>query len=198
MELNESRRKDNPRPNWSFNADANTGHAFGILLASVGALRPYGLRRRLTLALGLMKLGKQVAMFLLALVAVDYLCTQIVNAARTQYLAHLDHGAWWPANFAALEFLELSIYGFVFAVVGVIISAAIKQKIQAVLVASALAITYSTVAFFIEPDLPFARYSHAPIWLWVVSWSQFYTPVLACTITAYFFGSCLHVKRETA
>jgi hypothetical protein len=39
-------------PNKSFNADANTGHAFGILLASVGALRPDGLRRRLTRALG--------------------------------------------------------------------------------------------------------------------------------------------------
>jgi len=39
-------------PNWSFNADANTGHGFAILLASVGTLRPFGLRRRLTLALG--------------------------------------------------------------------------------------------------------------------------------------------------
>jgi hypothetical protein len=28
-------------PNKSFNADANTGHGFAILLASVGALRPY-------------------------------------------------------------------------------------------------------------------------------------------------------------
>ena len=27
------------RPNWSFNADANTGHAFGIFMACVGALR---------------------------------------------------------------------------------------------------------------------------------------------------------------
>jgi ribosomal protein L13E len=41
-----------PQPNESFNADANTGHGFAILLASVGALRPYGLRRRLTRALG--------------------------------------------------------------------------------------------------------------------------------------------------
>jgi hypothetical protein len=39
-------------PNWRFNADANIGHAFGIFMASVGALRPYGLRRRLTWALG--------------------------------------------------------------------------------------------------------------------------------------------------
>lgn len=36
-----------PQPNKSFNADANTAHSFAILLASVGALRPYGLRRRL-------------------------------------------------------------------------------------------------------------------------------------------------------
>ena len=36
--------------NWRFNADANTGHAFGIFMASVGTLR-LGLRRRLTWAL---------------------------------------------------------------------------------------------------------------------------------------------------
>ena len=28
-----------PQPNWRFNADAYTGHAFGIFLASVGTLR---------------------------------------------------------------------------------------------------------------------------------------------------------------
>ena len=28
-----------PQPNWSFNADATTGHAFGILMACSGALR---------------------------------------------------------------------------------------------------------------------------------------------------------------
>jgi hypothetical protein len=42
-------------PNKSFNADANTGHGFSIFMASVGALRPYGLRRRLTRALGLLQ-----------------------------------------------------------------------------------------------------------------------------------------------
>jgi hypothetical protein len=30
------------QPNWAFNVDANSGHAFGILLAAVGALRPFG------------------------------------------------------------------------------------------------------------------------------------------------------------
>jgi len=29
-------------PNWAFNMDANSGHAFGILLAAVGALHPCG------------------------------------------------------------------------------------------------------------------------------------------------------------
>ena len=27
------------QPNWSFNANANTGHAFGILMACIGTLR---------------------------------------------------------------------------------------------------------------------------------------------------------------
>jgi hypothetical protein len=40
-----------PQPNESFNADANIGHGFAIFMANVGALRPYGLRRRLTRAL---------------------------------------------------------------------------------------------------------------------------------------------------
>jgi hypothetical protein len=30
-----------PQPNESFNADANIGHRFAILMANVGALRPY-------------------------------------------------------------------------------------------------------------------------------------------------------------
>jgi hypothetical protein len=28
------------KPNWAFNVDANSGHAFGIFMAAVGALRP--------------------------------------------------------------------------------------------------------------------------------------------------------------
>ncbi len=31
-----------PQPNCKFNMDATSGHAFGILLAAVGALRPCG------------------------------------------------------------------------------------------------------------------------------------------------------------
>ena len=29
-----------PQPNWWFNADANIGHRFAILMAYVGALQP--------------------------------------------------------------------------------------------------------------------------------------------------------------
>lgn len=32
-------RASAPLPNWSFNADATTGHALGILMACSGALR---------------------------------------------------------------------------------------------------------------------------------------------------------------
>ena len=45
--LNLSRRvfpglANGQKPNCKFNVDANSGHAFGILLAAVGALRPCG------------------------------------------------------------------------------------------------------------------------------------------------------------
>ena len=35
-------RANEQKPNCAFNVDANSGHAFGILLAAVGALRPSG------------------------------------------------------------------------------------------------------------------------------------------------------------
>ena len=35
-------RANGQKPNCKFNVDANIGHAFGILLAAVGALRPSG------------------------------------------------------------------------------------------------------------------------------------------------------------
>ena len=35
-------RATGAKPNWAFNVDANSGHAFGMLLAAVGALRPSG------------------------------------------------------------------------------------------------------------------------------------------------------------
>ena len=35
-------RATGAKPNWAFNVDANSGHAFGILLAAVGTLRPCG------------------------------------------------------------------------------------------------------------------------------------------------------------
>ncbi len=37
-----SGRANGQKPNCTFNVDANSGHAFGILLAAVGALRPCG------------------------------------------------------------------------------------------------------------------------------------------------------------
>ena len=35
-------RATGQKPNWAFNVDANSGHAFGIILAAVGTLRPCG------------------------------------------------------------------------------------------------------------------------------------------------------------
>jgi len=49
-----------PQPNETFNADANIGHGFAIFMANVGALRPYGLRRRLTRALDRVNSGSAI------------------------------------------------------------------------------------------------------------------------------------------
>ena len=43
------------QPNWWFNADANMGHAFGIFMAFVGALRTCGATVPLTWVLGFLK-----------------------------------------------------------------------------------------------------------------------------------------------
>ncbi len=37
-----------PQPNWGFNADTNSGHAFGIFMPAIGTLQPVGFRCRLT------------------------------------------------------------------------------------------------------------------------------------------------------
>ena len=37
-----SSKQPSQQPNWAFNVDAKKGHAFGILTALFGALRPSG------------------------------------------------------------------------------------------------------------------------------------------------------------
>jgi len=37
-----------PQPNWGFNSDTNSGHAFGIFMPAIGTLQPTGFRCRLT------------------------------------------------------------------------------------------------------------------------------------------------------
>lgn len=66
-----------PQPNESFKADAKIGHGFAIFMANVGALRPVGLRRRLTRALDL------------------------VSTASMQPSASpsLPTNFWWPVHF---------------------------------------------------------------------------------------------------
>jgi hypothetical protein len=36
------------QPNWGFNSDTNSGHAFGIFMPAIGTLQPIGFRCRLT------------------------------------------------------------------------------------------------------------------------------------------------------
>jgi hypothetical protein len=130
-----------------------------------------------------MKLAlRTLAIFLLSLLIADQGSNVLLNAARRQYLAHLDRGAWWPAVGAALEGTEFIVYVLVFGLVGTVFARLFEQRLFATVLALLLGAGYSVLAFVFEPDLPFARYSHAPIWLWVLSWSSFYVPTIAALL----------------
>ena len=87
--------------NCRFNADANTGHAFGIFMASVGALLPVGLRRRLTWALACSK----PALFRLMLYSPAFIFSSVIHwvFCRVPDFA-LEHCAgfklFWPPSLA--------------------------------------------------------------------------------------------------
>ena len=132
-----------------------------------------------------MKLALRVlAIFFGALLLADQVSTALLNVARRQHLAHLEHGAWWPSYYAALEVWEFFVYAMLFGLLGLLFSLLIRSRSLAVMLAGLLGLGFSVVAFVVEPDLPFVRYSHAPAWLWVLSWSVFYVPAIACTLGA--------------
>jgi hypothetical protein len=142
-----------------------------------------------------MRLALHIGAFLVTLFGVDYACSAARGALMDQYLAHLAHDAWWPKGYAVIELTELLLYGMVFAGAGAVIVRSFGYRRRGVVFAIALGLTYSLLRFALEPNLHFVRYSHAPAWLWLLSWSQFYVPVFACAFAA--FGSCaIHWRRS--
>jgi hypothetical protein len=131
---------------------------------------------------------RTLAIFFMALLLADQVSTALLNAAKRQHLAHLEHGAWWPKSYPALELWELCVYVVLFGLLGAVLSLLLKQRKFAVTLAGLLGLGFSAIAFVVEPDLPFARYSHAPAWLWVLSWSALYAPTLACVLGALLAG----------
>ncbi len=117
--------------------------------------------------------------------------------ASAQRIAHLEHGAWWPNSFAAYETFEFLVYFTVFGVLGVVVARLFQQRFVAAALALAIGSTYSAVGFAVEPNLPFARYSHAPTWLWVLSWSLFYVPPIASALGAATTGLLIARRGRT-
>lgn len=127
---------------------------------------------------------RTLAIFLITLVIADQGCTVLLNLVRGQYAAHLENGAWWPSVGAALECTEFFVYSLVFGLLGAALARLIARRQLAAVLALLLGAGYSVWAFVFEPDLPFVRYSHAPTWLWVLSWSRFYVPAIAAVLGA--------------
>jgi hypothetical protein len=135
---------------------------------------------------------------LIALFSVDMLCTLVLNAARAQYVSHLERGAWWPQGYATFETIEFTLYAAVFMLLGTLFAQLFKRRPSAVALAFFVGAVYSLARFAMEPDLPFARYSHAPAWLWVLSWSQFYVPPIASGLGAVLHGTLIGGNRRDA
>jgi hypothetical protein len=134
------------------------------------------------------------------LLGADFLCNAAQKILVAQHLAHVETGAWWPEGTAAMEAIELLLYGSVFAIAGALV-ARINHSCRGILFAVALGLAYSLLAFALEPNLPFARYSHAPTWLWVLSWSKFYMPVFSCApaaLSIYAFRGVASGRRNAA
>jgi hypothetical protein len=127
---------------------------------------------------------RTLAIFFLSLLLADQVSSVLLNAARGQYLAHLERGAWWPTIGAALEGTELVVYALVFGLIGTVFTRLIAQRRLAIVLALLLGASYSVLAFAFEPELPFVRYSHAPTWLWALSWSSFYVPTIGAVLGA--------------
>jgi hypothetical protein len=128
--------------------------------------------------------SRALTIFLGALLLADQVDNALVNAARRQRLAHLEHGAWWPVGYPAMEALEFGVHAVLFGILGALLSILLKQRRLAVVLACLLGLAFSALTLVAEPSLLFARYSHAPAWLWALSWSALYMPVPACALGA--------------
>ena len=135
--------------------------------------------------------------FMVALFIANLISTAVLNIAKGQFIAHIDHGAWWPQGYATLEIFEFALYVVLFAVLGTLFARCFKRRVAAVAVALLLGATFSAVSFALEPNSPFVRYSHAPTWLWVLSWSQFYVPPIASALGAAVYGTVLRNSLST-
>lgn len=139
--------------------------------------------------------SRAILIFLAALFGVDWISTAILNVANRQFIAHLDRGAWWPQWYATLETFELAVYFALFVLLGALFAGLFKRRAAAVALAFLLGAAFSAVTFAIEPNYPFVRYSHAPTWLWVLSWSQFYVPPIASALGAGVCGAILRNRH---
>lgn len=134
---------------------------------------------------------RALAFFVLALFLVDLVCSSALHAGRAAFSAGLESGLWWMAGQPVVETFDLTVYAVLFFLFGAAFAYVFKGGIPSMLLALLFGGTYAALRFAVEPDLPFVRYSHAPAWLWVLSWSEFYMPPLASVLGVVVFNGFL-------
>lgn len=131
---------------------------------------------------------RALAFFVLALFLADLVCSSALNAGRAAFSAGLESGLWWMAGQPVVETFDLTVYAVLFFLSGAAFAYVFKGGIPSTVLALLFGCTYAALHFAVEPDLPFVRYSHAPAWLRVLSWSKFYMPPLASVLGVVVFN----------
>jgi hypothetical protein len=126
--------------------------------------------------------------FLVLLVVTSGLSGAAVSYLQSLYVSPNGRPSWleW---FASVEVLSALVHAVVFAIAGAVLAAVGGRLCRPLLLAILFGLVYSGMVFSLAPSgwLP-VTYSHAPGWLWFLSWAPFYMPSLACLLGALAFA----------
>lgn len=95
-------------------------------------------------------------------------------------LVSLSPGAL-TSPYWALEALAATATAVIFLLAGATLASRLGDSRFTISWAATLGIAYVVIVAFQEPRL---MYSHAPIWLWVLAWADYYLPPIASALGA--------------
>jgi hypothetical protein len=137
------------------------------------------------------------AWFVVLLIATDQLAALVAAKLASVRVAYMDEARSpqpyesWLGSSGHLETLVLVSVAILFIVSGALLASRVSRPRQGLLLAVALGLSFTALRFL---GNPWIVYSHAPLWLWVLSWSPYYVPPVAAAVGAVLW-SRLHLAQ---